>query len=196
MTITNEQVALYMQKLVEGQTNTSIKLSSGRWYDFTQPTPMSIHEVAPALAKLCRFTGQCEIFYSVAQHSVLVSYLIEPKYAFWGLMHDAPESVIADINSPLKRMLGDYKTIESRVGSVIMNGFGLNGPEPQAVKDADMMAFVYEQYSYMNQDAEMVKWVKKHIPQLHQGIGILAPKTVEESYSMFMKRYKELGGVL
>ena len=44
----------------------TIQLSSGRKFNFEHPTPLTLDEIASALSKICRFTGQCEPFYSVA----------------------------------------------------------------------------------------------------------------------------------
>lgn len=129
----------------------NIQLSSGRYFDFDEPTALTIEEVANSLSKICRFTGHCRGFYSVAQHSVLVSKLLPPHLQLWGLLHDAGEVVMNDVSSPLKRKLPDYKAIELRCEMVIMAGFGLDMTYgmPSAVKHADMVALRTEQRDIM-----------------------------------------------
>ena len=48
---------------------------SGRWVNPFDPDPeqLDIGDIARALANQCRFGGHCRVFYSVAQHSVIVS---------------------------------------------------------------------------------------------------------------------------
>lgn len=99
-----------------------IRTRSGLWFDLTNPQPdqITLTDIANALSKLCRYGGQIENFYSVAEHSVLCAmqarqdgYSIDVQRA--ALMHDAAEAYCGDIIRTLKRMLGDYEPIESRI---------------------------------------------------------------------------------
>lgn len=69
---------------------------------------IGIGDIANSLAMTCRFRGHCKNFYSVAEHSVRVSVLLqreypdEPKLLMLGLMHDAAEAYLFDAPSPIK----------------------------------------------------------------------------------------------
>src|SRR5881392_3435793 len=54
---------------------------SGRFVNPFDPDPeqLDIGDIARALANVCRFGGHCRSFYSVAQHSVIVSELVEER---------------------------------------------------------------------------------------------------------------------
>lgn len=127
----------------------TILLSTGRYFDFRDPTPLTIGEVAHALSKLCRFTGQCKAFYSVAQHSVLVSELLPDHLKMQGLLHDAVEAVMGDMSGPLKRLFPEYKALEHRIEKVILEGFGLPAELDPLVKRADLIALRTEQQDLM-----------------------------------------------
>jgi hypothetical protein len=73
---------------------------SGRWLNPFDPDPdqIDIGDIARALSNQCRFGGHCRAFYSVAQHSVLVSVLVEQRGGdvedvFAALMHDAARPI-------------------------------------------------------------------------------------------------------
>lgn len=96
-----------------------------------------IEDIAHALSMLCRFTGHCRVFYSVAEHSVFVSRLVPKELAMWGLLHDASEAYIADVGRPAKRFLNGYEGIEDRIMRVVCGAFNLDGAMPVEVKRAD-----------------------------------------------------------
>lgn len=118
-----------------------IQTSTGIAFDLLEPTPemVDINDIARALSRLCRYTGHTEQFYSVAQHSVLVSNLVPPEDALVGLLHDAAEAYVGDVAKPLKVLLGSaYSDVEDRVWRVVAERFGLPVALPQSVKDADL----------------------------------------------------------
>ena len=104
-----------------------IATSTGKHIDFVNITPdqICIEDIARGLSNECRFAGQLESFYSVAQHSVYVSQIVPPEYALEALLHDAAEAYIKDIPSPLKAMLPDYKAMEKHIEAAIREKFGL-----------------------------------------------------------------------
>lgn len=144
-----------------------IQLSSGEFFNFLDPDPdlVTVPVLAKALSQLCRFTGHTRTFYSVAQHSVLVSRLVPPELARWGLFHDAAEAFVGDVSSPLKRLIPDYRAIEERIERVVWAKFGLDGPLPAAVKQADMSALIAEKNALMPQiDGAALGW-EDHLGQ-------------------------------
>lgn len=96
-----------------------------------------IEDIAGALSKLCRYGGHCKRFYSVAEHSVLVSRLVPPEHAFCGLMHDATEAYLVDMPRPIKVGFPQYKEMEAKLWSAIARRWGLPAAMPEAVDVVD-----------------------------------------------------------
>lgn len=109
-----------------------------------RPEDVDIEEIAHALSNLCRFGGHCLEFYSVAQHSFLVSCHCPPHWGLEGLLHDAPEAYLGDAIRPLKRALPAYREIEARVWSSIAVRFGLGAKVSASVKEVDNRVLMTE----------------------------------------------------
>lgn len=135
-------------RFINGPT---ILLHSGAYFDFLTPEEcdFTIDDIAHGLSMMCRFAGQCRTFYSVAQHSYLVSTLVSPEDALAGLMHDAAEAFIGDMAKPLKVLLPQYKEIERRVEAAIFARFRISQPLPNSIKEADIRMLVTEQQQIM-----------------------------------------------
>lgn len=125
------------------QTISSITVSGGEYFDLLNPTQYDypIEVVANALANICRYTGHVTRFYSVAEHSVLVSQAVPEKYALEGLLHDASEAFVGDVSSPLKKLLPEYQKIEDGVQAAIAKHFNLIYPFPHEIHEADKRVY-------------------------------------------------------
>lgn len=172
--------------------NASILIQSGEYFHILYPhlSKYTIEDIAHGLSHLCRFTGHVRTFYSVAQHSVLVSRLVPEHLALQGLMHDASEAFLGDVASPLKQLLPEYKEIERRVEDNIADRFGLpRGMDPE-VKRADLIALATEKRDLMP-DSE--HWP---VPIGYHGVSPdpmpIKPWSPAFSRFMFLRRYAEL----
>lgn len=128
-----------------------IQTFSGRQFWPLDPKPgdVDVADIAHALALKCRFAGHCKAFYSVAQHSVLVSTVVPEEEALWGLLHDAAEAYLADLPRPVKAETPAFRDAEGRIMRAVAERFGLAWPEPEGVKLADAVLLVTEQRDLM-----------------------------------------------
>ena len=104
-----------------------------------------IEDIAHALANCCRFAGHCREFYSVAQHSVLMSQLTNDLVLKrWALMHDSCEAYVGDMVRPLKKFYVPWKRIERRILENVSMKWGLPWPMPEILKTWDSQLLMTE----------------------------------------------------
>lgn len=141
---------------------------SGRIFDLYNPTMdmVDIEDIANALGKQCRWNGNIPEFFSVAQHSVMVSWLAPNHLAYAALMHDAAEAYIGDIISPIKIMLADFfKKIEHRIELVIFNKFGIAPDLLELVNKYDIQARKLEYAAFFKND-ELAQKKIRHLSSI------------------------------
>ena len=147
-----------------------------------------IHDIAHALSMKCRFNGHSKQFYSVAEHSVLVSRYVQSEYAMWGLLHDAAEAYLPDVPRPVKPFLSGFKEIETSVMNIIADVFELGTYiEPPEVKRIDTAILADEQKLVMGEPPD--QWVLPEPPIGDVDILFLRPN---DAFTVFMERFNQL----
>lgn len=167
----------------------AIMLHSGAWFDFCAPasSDFTIEDIAHGLANVCRYAGQCTRFYSVAEHSILVSD-VATGFELEALLHDAAEAFIGDITRPLKQLLPEYKKIEASVQRAVLSRFGINGPIPPEVKHADLRVLAAEQRQIMPEGTD--GWVRgRKVEPAPIAVRHLPPNEAKDT---FLKRFEAL----
>ena len=173
----------------------------GPWYkSFTgvhiypldpRPEDICIEDIAHALSNACRFTGMVKSFYSVGEHSVHVSHACEERDALWGLMHDASEAYLGDLNSPTKygTHLGvEYRHLEWRWMHKICVRFHMNCMEPSSVTSADKRMGYIEAVQLYATPIDDARWEtqRKMIRGDEPPIRCCTPRQAEAA---FLKRF-------
>lgn len=104
-----------------------------------QPQDIRIEDIAAHLSVITRFGGALGVPYSVAAHSLIVSYIVDPSFAFEGLMHDAAEYVIGDVVRPWKLTNPKIKESENHILKIIAKKYGFLFPIPSEVDYYDKL---------------------------------------------------------
>jgi hypothetical protein len=178
----------YLPNADESRIGDWLQTYSGQCFWPLDPRPEEIElvDIAHALSMSCRYGGHCTRFYSVAEHSVLVSRHVPPEHALWGLLHDAAEAYSADVPRPLKRNLTGWKEIEARIMAAVCSRFDLSSQEPAEVKAVDLAITRDEQIALMSPCAR--DW--GHLPP-PVGADILG-LSPNEAKALFLSRFAEL----
>jgi 5'-deoxynucleotidase YfbR-like HD superfamily hydrolase len=162
---------------------------SGVKFDLLNTTTymINIKDIAHALSNVCRFGGHSCKHYSVAQHSVLASYIVSDEFKLCALMHDATEAYIGDMVSPLKAVIPQFKEIEQNLWEVIAKKYNLPKYLPEEVKLADMQMLKAEK-KYLLPETD--PW--DFLEGIRETNLYIEPWTSEYSNWRFMQSFKEL----
>jgi len=171
----------------EGRKGLWIYTYTGKRFFAFDPRPeeIDIEDIAHALALTCRYSGHCNRFFSVAQHSVLVSQCVPDSDAPWGLMHDAAEAYITDIPRPIKHSLPNYKELEGNINKCIAEKFGLPKEIPESVHTVDHNIVCDEANVLFNNTPSWAEWYTE------VGVEVI-PLDWQDAKEQFIERYKEL----
>lgn len=157
--------------------------------------------VARQLGNIARFNGATKSFYSVAQHSVLVSKYVEELGGnhlaqAYGLLHDAHEIIVGDVPTPLKRYYqrqwgNGYDRLVAEADRVIYTLFELPVEPPdhivEMVKKADMIALVAERFALM---PKRYSWSLPPVRAAY--LRRISPMSPSEAAQVFSERWQWL----
>ena len=156
--------------------NTKIVLYTGKSFDLLHPTSdmVCIEDIAHALSQLCRYTGHTRDFYSVAQHSVLMSLDSDlPGDPMAKLLHDADEAYVGDTASPWKQCLyaevpnisggahfESLRSWERKIQDVIGIALDVSLAHSDEVKESDIRMYLTEIRDLMPPSEEWSNWMR------------------------------------
>jgi 5'-deoxynucleotidase YfbR-like HD superfamily hydrolase len=142
---------------------------------------VSIEDIAHGLAYQCRFNGQTREFYSVAQHSLLVSSLVPTDLRLAALLHDAAEAYLGDMVKPLKVLLPEFAAIEDKVSAIIADAFQVDFSDYAPIKRADLIALATEKRDLMPHSAERWAYLDGIAP-VAQRIDAMSPGEAKRAF--------------
>lgn len=157
-----------------------------------RPEDIDLRDIAWALAHQCRYNGHCAFFYSVAEHSVLMSKTFEgAPLARQALLHDAAEAYIGDMIRPLKHSIPQFREIERQLEQAIFRRFGLPSGTDHLVKDADTAILADERNALFDPGVcDAHGWTDSE--RLGVTVTGWAPST---AYDSFILRAHQIGGL-
>ena len=170
-----------------------IELLNGQMFSFVEPdeTEISIEELAHVLSNICRFAGHVNRFYSVAQHALNVSLIVDPVHAKTALMHDTAEGFTNDIVTPLKSLVPTFREIENRIEASMAVRFGFDFPLPEQVKWADLAMLKIEK-DELKPSASCWGILEGVDVEPIRHLVRMEPMTPSEACEAFLQRWEEV----
>ncbi len=173
-------------------TDLYLSTISGKKINLERPevNEYDIWDIAVGLSRQWRWNGQMDCFFSVAQHSELVSQAPEvyKNEGLAGLLHDAEEAFIGDLPRPAKKLCPDFVELGLKLQKSIMEYYGVYWPYSKAVKEADDRMLVTEHKQLRKKtflDFENFKDIKPYD-------FIINPLSADAAARSFVRRFEEL----
>ena len=166
--------------------------TGGRFWPL-DPKENEIHieDIAHALSNQCRYSGHTEQFYSVAQHSLLVSWFCDQQYALEGLMHDASEAYLVDVPRPIKSSFPQYLEIEKSIMYAIGTKYNFRFPIHNEVTNVDNAMLWLEKEQVMKPGLDWYQDIKVEPIDAMRDYKIIC-MSPEEAKLSFLNRFNSL----
>ncbi len=180
-----------------GRVGTWYQTFTGRklWPRSPRPEDIAIEDIAIGVARECRYGKQTLRYYSVAEHSVIVSRLVErisPHYACEALLHDCDEGYLSDMPRPLKHdpemSLERLRACGKLIQTAAFQRFGVRPTEESnALIDAIDKRLVLDEVHQLMRNPDM--YTVPHAKPTGVKIDALGPEAAME---LFLARFAEL----
>lgn len=156
-----------------------ISTYTGNKFYLSRPV-FDIRDISHSLSMQCRYTGHCTRRFSTAEHSVLVSRIMEDYQLgdpFEGLMHDAHEAYLCDLAKPWKSLMPEFNASEARIEAACRKHFHLEGDRiSEGAKIGDTVSLFLEAEQIINGfETWDVGWAP---PKAHEIFAIERAKTL------------------
>jgi 5'-nucleotidase len=188
-----------------------MQTASGRKFYPLEPSPDDVElvDVAHGLAFTCRYGGHTKRYYSVAEHCVLVSEVIErdarasgmpPDFvraiALEALLHDSAEAYVGDMVRPLKHQpeMIEFRNAEARIEDCVRAAFKIESTEQsrKVIKIVDDRILVDEITALMPNPG---MYLETDTLRGVEPIGVhVMGWSPEMAQRRFIERYRELAG--
>ena len=170
--------------------NSEIMMYSGRLVDpfDLQPDDFDIADIARALSMQCRYSGHVKFFYSVAQHSWLLSYLVPVELRRAALLHDVCEAFCSDVPNPVKRLMPQFTMLEDTIIERAFARFGLSLAEYDMLRPYDIAICIPEMESLLGR---VDPWLLENFDRPAKQVFI-EPMAPLKSRDLFLERFREL----
>lgn len=161
---------------------------------------VDIDDIAQSLGYQCRYNGHVDRYYSVAEHSVLVSRALQRdgydlNTVRTGLLHDAAECYTGDMIRPLKNAMREHgfdpKPFEVAIEETISRKFGLAWPWPAVIEQYDT-AIIRDEKDQIKHDPSD-DWSAYGVPAAGLGVKIVGWGP-QEATAQFSLRFVEVFG--
>lgn len=177
----------------ERYSNWMISYKGNRLYPLDlRPDDIDIEEIAHSLSNICRFGGHCKEFYSVAQHSVIVTDLLTSEFKLCGLLHDSTEAYCGDMVRPLKKSLPEFERIETNIWTQIALKFGLPMYLPLEVQVEDARVLLMEKRDILVHHEQGWEFPQCQFPDLTIADSKIFPIGPKEARDLFLTRFYEV----
>ncbi len=160
-----------------------------------------VEDIARGLANEARYGNQSPYFYSVAWHTVALSYVVPDHLKKWALVHDSAEAYLCDIPRVLKNLesFDVYRKAESKLLIIIAGALGMEDVnEPKELKYYDVLMSHTEMLvmfgNYAEAKLRCLGYTDQQLAEARVDSHLIKRLEPEQAYTAWMDRYQELFG--
>ncbi len=166
-----------------------------------RPEEIDVDDIARGLSHEARYGNQTPYFYSVAWHSIALTYVVPEHLQKWALIHDAAESYLSDIPRVMKQMnaFNVYRDAEAKLLKMIASVLDMEDiNEPEELRYYDYM-MSHTEMLVMFGDAAYAKLrslgkSEEYIAEARADSHLIKNVPPEDAYAAWMSRYNQLFG--